>query len=196
MANRHHLPDLPALLSGQQRRRHRRPAGHPPAAGLCAEPECRRGLAVADLPLAHARLRLRRGRLHGDPSHVRHAGGLRRAADGCPRARYEADPRPGAQPHVGRARLVPGEPQQPRQSPSATGTSGATRRPTAARPTTGRASSAARPGPTTSRPASITCTSSSRSSRNSTIATLPCWRPCWARCASGSSAASTASASM
>ncbi len=73
------------------------------------------------------------------------------------RARAEADPRLRAQPHLRPASLVPGEPRARAPAPSATGTSGATRRRTAGRRTTGSATSAAPPGSGTRRPASIIC---------------------------------------
>ena len=63
-----------------------------------------------------------------------------------PRARAQAAPRLRAQPHLRPASLVRREPRRRATTRSATGTSGATRRRTAGRPTTGSATSAARPG--------------------------------------------------
>ena len=51
---RHRLPDLPAVVSGQQRGRHRRPERHPPAARLPGLARRRRDLDLADLSLADA----------------------------------------------------------------------------------------------------------------------------------------------
>ena len=79
----------------------------------------RRGdLAVAVLPLADGRLRLRRRRLHRRRPGVRHARRLRRARRGGPRARHPRDHRLGAQPHlrpppvVRRVALGRGDPQR------------------------------------------------------------------------------------
>src|SRR5690348_9617050 len=58
VAARRHLPDLPTLVRGLERRRDRRPPRHPLPARL---PRGARGgcdLAVAHLPLADGRLRL------------------------------------------------------------------------------------------------------------------------------------------
>ena len=195
VADRHHLPDLPALIPGQQRRRHRRPARHHQRldyvqslnvdavwlSPIYPSPMHDFGYDVADYSAIHPALW--------------HTGRLRPAAGRSPSPRHEADPRPGAQPHLGRACLVRREPQQPRQ-PQA-------RLVHLARPGPGRrpaqqlAELLWRPGLDLRRaaPASTTCTSSSGSSRNSTTATRPCSRPCCDRCASGSSAAWTASAS-
>jgi predicted GH43/DUF377 family glycosyl hydrolase len=52
------LPDLPALLSGHEWRRHRRSQGHRAAARLSRRSRHRRDLALADLSLADGRLRL------------------------------------------------------------------------------------------------------------------------------------------
>ena len=61
----------------------------------------RRGdLAVAVLPIADGRLRLRRLRLLRRRSRLRHAGGLRRAGRGLPRARHQRGDRLGAEPHA------------------------------------------------------------------------------------------------
>ena len=67
VAARRRLPGLPALLPGQRRRRHRRPrAASSSALDYLRLARRRRGLALAVLPLADGRLRLRRLRLHRD----------------------------------------------------------------------------------------------------------------------------------
>ena len=109
------LPDLPALVRGLQRRRHRRPPGHHRPARPPERARRRRDLALARLPLAPGRQRLRHRRLPGHRADVRHAGGLRRAARRGPRARHEARDGPRRQPHLGRARLVQGVAREPRQ---------------------------------------------------------------------------------
>ena len=109
------LPDLPALLRGLQRRRHRRPAGHHGPPRLPGPARRRRDLAVARLPLAAGRQRLRHRRLPGHRADVRHAGGLRRAARGGPRARHEARDGPRRQPHLRAARLVRRVALEPRE---------------------------------------------------------------------------------
>ena len=77
--SRRRLPDLPAQLRRHQRRRHRRPAAASSPARLPGRARRRRGLAVAGLPLAAGRQRLRHQRLPGHRPDVRHAGRLRRA---------------------------------------------------------------------------------------------------------------------
>ena len=78
------------------------------AAALPARPRRRRALDHAVLPLAAARPRLRRRRLPRRRPAVRHARRRRRAARDGPRPRPQGDRRPGAQPHLDRARVVPG----------------------------------------------------------------------------------------
>src|SRR5690242_9935930 len=73
------LPDLPALVPGLGRRRDRRPARGRAAPRLPHVARRRRVLALADLPLAARRLRLRRLGLHGDRPGLRDDGRLRRA---------------------------------------------------------------------------------------------------------------------
>ena len=81
VADGHHLPDLPALVSGQQWRWRRRSRTaslqRPRLPGLARR---RRGLALADLSLADGGLRLRHQRLHRHRSGVWHARGLRSSA--------------------------------------------------------------------------------------------------------------------
>src|SRR3954470_4649105 len=60
------LPDLPALVPGLGRRRGRRPARDHAATRPPRLPRRGRALALADLPVAARRLRLRRLRLHRD----------------------------------------------------------------------------------------------------------------------------------
>ena len=121
-----------------------------------------------------------------------------------PRARaLKVHRRPRAQPHLRRARVVPGRAGgRPRVSPER-GALHLPRRPgpgrRASRRTTGRRSSAARPGPgsprPTARPASGTCTSSTSPSPTSTGRTRRCAPSSTTSCGSGSTAASTASGS-
>ena len=82
----------------------------------------------------------------GGRSAVRHAGRFRSRAGEGACAGPEGDDRPGAQPLLGRPRLVPGEPAEPRQPEGRLVSSGPTRSRTAPRPTTGCRSSAAWPG--------------------------------------------------
>ena len=63
-------------------------------------------LAVAGLPVAAGRQRLRHQRLPGHRADIRHAGRLRRTARRRARARHEAGHGPGGQPHLRRAPLV------------------------------------------------------------------------------------------
>ncbi len=97
----------------------------------------RGGLDLADLSLADGRLRLRRRRLRRHRSAVRHACGLRSPGRRAARAGHPPDPRLRAEPHLGAASLVSGGARIARRARGATGTSGATRRRTAGRPTTG-----------------------------------------------------------
>ena len=108
MARRGHLPGLHPLLRRLRRGRSRRPARHPLPAAVSGRP--RRGRAVDHpvLRLADGRLRLRRGRLPGRGPGVRHAGRLPGAAGRRARARVARDRRPGAEPHLGSARVVRG----------------------------------------------------------------------------------------
>ena len=121
VAPRRDLPDLPALVGRRRRRRHRRPARHhrppalPEALGVDAvwfspfyrSPQADAGYDVADYRDI-------------DPI-VRHPRRRRRHARAGPRARPEGHRRPGAQPHLRRARVVPGgaggRPRQPRARP-------------------------------------------------------------------------------
>ena len=80
VAGRGRLPDLPALVPGLGRRRDRRPARDRAAPRPPRLPRRRRALALADLPLAARRLRLRRLGLHRDRPVVRDAGRLRRSS--------------------------------------------------------------------------------------------------------------------
>ncbi len=66
----------------------------------------RRGLAVAGLPLAAGRQRLRHQRLPGHRPAVRHPRRPRRADRRAARARHEAGHGPGRQPHLRRAPVV------------------------------------------------------------------------------------------
>ena len=130
----------------------------------------RRDLAVAVLPLADGRLRLRRQRLLRRRPALRRPRRLRRAARRRPRARPAGRCSTGC-----RTTRLDQHPWFRRvavdraTTRSATGTSGATGRPTAGRRTTGaRRSAAARRGRSTRRPGSGTSTSSCPSSPTST----------------------------
>ena len=97
---------------------------------------------------------------------------LRRAAGRRPRARPEGHDRRGPQPHQRSAsRLRGGAVRPARAARSGTATSSGPVRPTAGRPTTGAASSAARPGPASCAAANGSCTCSRPSSPTSTGAT-------------------------
>ena len=162
-----------------------------------ARPGRRRALDHAVLHLAAARPRLRRRRLPRRRPAVRHARRRRRPAGRGPRARAQGGRRPGAQPHLERARVVPRGPGRRRPAaPSGPATSSATAagRTAPSRPTTGSRCSAATPG-RGCRTASGTSTSSTAPSPTSTGAT-----PRSATCsrtssASGSTGASTGSGS-
>ena len=107
---------LSAVVPGFEQRRSRgSDRDHPPAA-LRGEPRGGRDLDLALLSVADAGLRLRRDELPRRRSDVRHARRLRRADRAGARAGPPGDDRPGAQPHLGPAPLVPREPRQPRQS--------------------------------------------------------------------------------
>ena len=110
-----HLPGLPPLLSGHERRRHRRPPGIHRPPRLPRRPRRRRRLDLALLPLAHGRLRLRRRRLHRRRPALRHARRLRSPHRSAPRTRPQAHPRLRPQPHLRPAPLVPRKPLLPRQ---------------------------------------------------------------------------------
>ncbi|CAA9310628.1 MAG: GH13_23 / GH13_17 / GH13_31 / GH13_40 / GH13_ 35 / GH13_30 / GH13_16 / GH13_29 / GH13 / GH13_36 / G H13_20 / GH13_4 / GH13_2 / GH13_34 / GH13_1 / GH13 _21 / GH13_19, partial [uncultured Gemmatimonadetes bacterium] len=108
VATRGDLPDLPALVPGQQRRRGGRPAGDPAAAGLPAVAGCGRGVDQPVLSLAHARLRLRRHRPRGGRQGVRQHRGLRRGGPRGARPGDPGDPGLHPQPHLQPPPLVPG----------------------------------------------------------------------------------------
>ena len=161
VAARHHLPDLPALVHGQQRRRRRRPARASSSrldylrwlgvdaiwiSPIYPSPMADFGYDVADYT--------------GDPPAVRHARRLRPLVARGARARPEGDPRFRAEPHLRPASLVRRIALVARLTRSATGTSGATRRRTAARRTTGSRASAAAPGSATRTRGSTTTTPS------------------------------------
>ena len=72
-------------------------------------------LAAAVLRLAAARRRLRHLRLPRGAARVRRRRGLRLPARRGAPPRHPGDHRPGAQPHLGRAPVVPGVPHRPRR---------------------------------------------------------------------------------
>ena len=185
----------PRSFQDFERRRHRRPRRHHPAPALRRQPRGRRDLDLAVLPLADARLRLRRDELPRRRSDVRHPRRLRRADRAGARPRPEGDDRPRALPHLRPAPLVPREPVEPRQPQGRLVRLGRcqARRHAAEQ----LAVDLRRLGLGVGQRAacSITCTTSSSSSRTST-STIPRSRTsCSPSRASGSSAASTASAS-
>ena len=124
--DRGRLPDLPAQLRGRGRGRDRRPRGDHRAARLPRDARRRRALAVAGLPVAAGRQRLRHQRLPGHRPDVRDARGLRRLLAARPRPRDEARHGPRRQPHVRRAPVVR-QAALARAARSATGTGGARR---------------------------------------------------------------------
>src|SRR6185312_3864925 len=115
VARSRHLPDLPAQLPRHRRRRRGRPARHHRAARLRGRTGRGRDLDRAVLPLADGGLRLRHRRSLRRRSAVRHARRFRSPAGRGACARSQGDDRPGAQPHLGRARLVPRKPAEPRR---------------------------------------------------------------------------------
>ena len=82
---------------------------------LAGEPRRRRDLAVADLPVARPRRRLRRLRPHDDRPGVRDDGGLRAARAGGPPSWPQGHPRSRPESHEQPSSVVPGVTSQPRQ---------------------------------------------------------------------------------
>ncbi len=189
------LPDLSVVVRRLQRRRLRRPAGHRRASRPSAVARRRRDLAEPDHAVAQRRLGLRRRRLlrgaAGDGNArafdalvaAAHARGIRVAARLRPEPHQRSSTRGSSTPARRGPRRI------------ATGTCGPIPSPTARRRTTGSAASVARPGRSTRRPASTTCTTTFASNPTSTGGTTRCATPSTASCASGSTAASTASGS-
>ena len=103
---RRHLPGVPPQLRRRERRRHGRPSGHPQPSAVPQGPRRRRGVAEPLLRLPAGRRRLRRRRLPGHRPDVRHAPGRRRADPGRARTGAAHHRRPGAQPLLGRPRVV------------------------------------------------------------------------------------------
>ena len=106
---------LPPFVRRLRRRRRRRSARHRRAARPPRVARRRRDLAVADLPLADGRLRLRRLRLLRRRPAVRHARRLRRAGRGGPRARHPGGDRLRPEPHARPAPVVRGVARRPRR---------------------------------------------------------------------------------
>ena len=102
------LPDLSPQLRRRQRRRHRRPDRPARAARPPGRARRRRAVALAVLPLAHGRRRLRRRRPVRRRPDLRHARRLRRAARGGARARHPGHRRHRPEPLLQRAPVVPG----------------------------------------------------------------------------------------
>ena len=159
------LSDLSALVPGFERRRGGGSGGDHPPAAVRGEPRGGRDLDLALLPVADARLRLRRDELPRRRSDVRHARRLRRADRAGARAGPAGDDRPRAQPHLATSTAGSARAGRAGTTPRPTGTSGRTRSRTGRRPTTGCRSSAGRPGSGTASGCSTTSTTSSRSSR-------------------------------
>ena len=114
VGERGRLPDLSAQLPGFQQRRHGRPQGHHLPSGLSGRPGRGRAVAVAGVQIPAGRQRLRHRRLSGHRPHVRYARRHGRAAGRGPQARPEGHHGSGGQPHLRRARLVPGLARQER----------------------------------------------------------------------------------
>ena len=164
------LPDLPAQLRRLRRRRHRRPARHHRSTlDYLADARRRRRLALADLP---PRRRTTTATTSATTRTSTRCSARSTEFDellaGAARARHEAGHGPRRQPHLRRAPVVRRVARPAATTRSATGTGGA-RRATARQPasrapsrTTGGRSSPARPGSSTRRPASTTCTCSRR----------------------------------
>ena len=134
------LPDLPALLPGQRRRRHRRPRRHPRQrldyldwlgvdavwlSPIYPSPMADFGYDVADYTGIHPMF----GTL----------ADFDRLVEAAARPRHAAHPRLRAEPHLRPSTPGSRRPGLAATTRSATGTSGATRPRTAGRPTTGRA---------------------------------------------------------
>ena len=195
VARRRAVPDLPALVRGLRRRRDRRPARHPGAAGPPRVARRRRDLAQPDDALAERRLGLRRRRLHRGAPGPRHARGPRRAGRGRRRARDPRAARPGPEPHERPPRVVRRRARRPRRRAPRLLRLGRPGGRTAGRRTTGSRTSAARPGRSTSPAASTTCTTSCRPSPTSTGGTTTSATRSTRSCGSGTTAASRASGS-
>ena len=137
--DRRRLPDLPPVV-----RRHATATASAISTGIRAPPRPpgvarrRRHLAVAVLPLADGRLRLRRHRLlrRRSACSARSPTSTRLVADAHDRG-LRVLARLGAEPHLRPAPVVRRVPLVAATTRSATGTSGATPRPTAGRRTTG-----------------------------------------------------------
>ena len=176
------LPDLSPFLPGFQWRRHRRSEGHHQPPRLSCRPWRGRAVAVPGLQVPAGRQRLRHLRLPGHRSAVRHDGRYGRAACRSAQARPEGHHGPGREPHVRRARLVPGFPRQERParrlvlvaSCQAAAASRALRAPSR---TSGAPTSAAPHGSTTRSAANTSSTSTPRSSPTSTGRIPRCARP-------------------
>ncbi len=110
VALRRRVPDLPPVLRRLRRGRHRRPGRDRRQARLPRAARRGRTVAVADLPVAAGRQRLRHQRLPRHRPGVRLAGGLRPPPPAGPRARHEARDGPRRQPHLRRAPVVRREP--------------------------------------------------------------------------------------
>ena len=165
-------------------------------------PRGRRRLAVAVLHVPAGRRGLRRRRLPRRRPDLRLAGRLRRPARAGPRAGPEGDRRPGPEPLLRRARVVPGRAGRRARIARARALH-LPRRPRRERRAAAEQLGVLLPRPgldphhrtRTAPPASGTCTCSTPSSRTGTGRTRRCGRSSWPSWRSGSTAASTASGS-
>ncbi len=179
-----------------ERRRLRGPARSDRADRLPGRDRRHLPLADALLPVGEPRRRLRRRRLPRRRPQARDARRPGRAgADGA-RARHPRDRRPGGEPHLRPAPLVPGGARRPRLALPRLlrlGRRAAARRreDRAGLPRRGGAAS----GPTTRRRASTTCTTSTATSPTSTSPTRRCATPSPRSSATGWPRACRASAS-
>ena len=139
MARRGDLPDLPPVVRGLERRRHRRPRGHPQPARPPRVARRRRHLAEPDQPVPEQGLGLRRLRLLRRPPGPRRHG--RRSSGWSRRRASAASACCSTSSRTTRATSTRGSPTRARRGTprTATGTCGPTAR-TAGRRTTGRAS--------------------------------------------------------
>ena len=109
------LPDLSPQLSGLQRRRHRRPAGHHPPSGLPERAGCGRAVDLTLLQIPRPGQRLRHQRLSGHPGRIRNHGRLRPSAGRSPCPGPAGGHRSGGESHLQSAPLVHRKPLGPPQ---------------------------------------------------------------------------------